>query len=353
MHRRKFLYAVGLTLPLAGCSGGDEEDTEATTEELTPEPTPTQEAATTELEIENISDNWNGRVLESVEVKIRNTGDMEAQIQGSLLESNEELVSAPVTRIQPGETETVEFRAGNIYEIDSGGTTEFKVRFSSNHDQVSDHFSSSLNPGDTTLRNISATWANGNLQSVIVEAVNSGELEDVVPLRVEVNGEKIATQEVPVQSGEQETINFGQFADQSLVKANSGGTYTVTVIDTDTGQTVSDEVTFEGIDVEVTDLTVNSYENFDSDTSDIIGFNFKLRNNGDITLRYDAVRVEVADESRRDSTLVIGKLAPGGSTTEVLSFDSNMVVDSGSHNLRIELLRGSEVVASGSSDLSI
>lgn len=79
---------------------------------------------------------------------------------------------------------------------------------------------------------------------------------------------------------------------------------------------------------------------------------FSVRNDGDITLRYDSVEVEIGGASRTDNPYGTQELEPESSSTEYVSVTDSIVVDSGSHDLTIRLLLDGDTVASETTTVS-
>ncbi|WP_241154902.1 carbohydrate-binding protein [Halorubrum sp. CSM-61] len=130
--------------------------------------------------------------------------------------------------------------------------------------------------------------------------------------------------------------------------ADSGGEHDVTLtIETDNGPvSATDTVELDGIDSTISEVDTTFYESFDTCGFELSSVSFSVRNDGDISLQYDSVEIEIAGASRTDDPYGTAEIEPGASTSEYVTISDNIVMDQGSHDLTIRLVLDGDTVAS-------
>lgn len=317
----------------------------------------TQDLEPASLSIQSVLPQWSGNALEQVVVRVRNTGDIPTEANVSVEHNGEEAAGTGVGIIEPGEL--ARFEADSFfstYEVQSGGEAQFDVYVNSPSGRVSDEFTRDVAGADVSIESVDSTWESGRLTEVRYSVSNEGDVEAEYDATVEVNGETVAESDVTIPP---EGVSGQTLAEDSIYSsldyvADSGGEYEVTVtLDTEDGTvSASDAVEFEGIDYSVSGVDTTFFDQYDSDSSELSSVDFSVRNDGDISLRYDSVEIEIAGASRTDDLYGTQELEPGSSSTEYVSLTDSIVVDSGTHDLKIRLLLNGETVATGSTSVS-
>jgi len=130
--------------------------------------------------------------------------------------------------------------------------------------------------------------------------------------------------------------------------ADSGGEYEVTLtLQTEDGPvSATDTVEFDGTDYRIFDVDTVFFDEYDSSNSELSSVSFSVENEGDISLRYDSIEFEIDGTSQTDNPYGTRAVEPGSSRIEYLSTSDDVVVDQGSHELTIRLIRDGDTVAS-------
>lgn len=308
------------------------------------------------LEIAETDPIWEGSDLEQVDVSVQNVGDVPTEGNVSIRRNGETLDTTRPQEINPNQTVLFEARSfPSIYTVESGGTSEFDVVASSPSGSASDTFRRNLTAASIDVESVTPTWEQGRLTAVQYSATNSGDIEADVSVRVEVNGESVQEYDASIPSGsdEYDAVQSGPLIDPAFV-ADSGGEYEVTVIveTEDTTTSASDSTRFDGPDASITEIDPTFISSFDGEGSELTAVSFSVLSEGDIVLNYDTIRVSIDGNSRTDSSSFDSELLPGESSNEYVSLLDNLAVDSGSHDLTIELQNDGETVASETTSVS-
>lgn len=298
-----------------------------------------------QLKILDKKPQWDGNALNSVEITVANTGDLNGYVEALIRKDGEVLAESNGGTFGPGENRSFELTSlGNIYTITSGGQTEFTVVVKTDYDSTSAKISRRVEAGDTSFESLVTNWDSGQLESVSINATNNGDLQDEFTAKLIVNGELIKETDVGLSSGSTKTVKFGAFTSNPLYTVHSGGSYNVSVSISGRDETISDSITFEGPSGDISGVSASFLNNFDEDTHDLVTTNFDVTNAGDTVLVYDSVKISVAGSTRTESYFNMQNIDPGDSRTVYTSFSDEITVQDGQHSMEIRLLRGGKVV---------
>lgn len=301
------------------------------------------------LSIENIDANWRGSKLESATISVRNTGDLPTTGNAILRHQGEDLHSSYDRKIPPGETVEFELTGWTLYRQTSGGTVELDVVINSSDGFTEGTISHTAASADIALESISPHWQNGQLTSVDFTVMNSGDLETDFTTAVEVGGSEVEEQTFSIAGGSTETytVESSDYLSNGLYTVQSGGEVPVTVsVEGDAGtDSRTNTASFEGVDVELSGVDPLFTSEYGSDNKKLSSITFSIRNQGDIPLVYDAVRLSIDGVSQTVSPYSATTIEVGSSTSESLFPDGSLSVSPGSHELTIELRRSGSTVA--------
>jgi hypothetical protein len=306
-----------------------------------------------DLSLDDYRMNWDGGSLESVQMTVRNEGDLLADVTPTLSQGGENLDEASEQRIPVGGTTSYEFTGGfgSLYEADSGGNISFEAVLSHSQDFTSVKLSHYLEPANISLTSISPNWQGADLVEVRANVENKGDITVERMAFLRVNGQQIQSFRVEIPGGESRNLLFEPgFLEGALHSASGGGEQTVNVeVD---GSTLSQTKTFEGVGGTISDISTRIYGNYDSDTSDMSSIDFRVQNSGDVRLTYDSYKISIDGTSRTVSLYSANELAPGESTTESEYLTDDITVDNGAHTLEVTLRYNGEPVLSEKTSVS-
>lgn len=300
------------------------------------------------MEIADLYATWDRNSLTSVVVSLENTGDLPGETSVHVEHAGETLASSETKRVSiDGQTRIKLAPYDGLYHADSGGNVSFDIVVDTPSGTITRTKTHHIEPGQVNLTDFSPVWENGELTKVVYQVRNPGELQQEYEVTLYVNGEEITSRSGYLNPGErsERTLSSGFY--DSLYSATSGGSVDVRLVVDYRDKTVGETVTktFEGSSAAISSVSTSFYGNYGSDTSDMGGLSFTVRNTGDTIIEYDAISVTIAGTTATESKYSAVTLQPGAGTTEYLSFVGDLTVPNGQHSMTIELVRNGEVVA--------
>lgn len=304
------------------------------------------------IQIADVNDIWDANNLESVEIRLENTGDMATEVNSSIRRGGETLEFSGPTLVSAGGYATVEisdFRP--MLSIDSPRTVSMEIVADSKYGYQTATAEKEIEPAAVELLSISPNWDGDVLNSVDVKAKNSGDLESEVPATVTANGDEVFEGTVRIEGDSTETGLLAPLLG-SIGTLVGDGNMTVTVtLEGDQGNgTASSTKEFGERDGEIRDIDPTFTSNYGENTSSLSSVSFTVRNTGDLPLRYDDVRFQIDGVTGSDAPYSDEVIEIGGSKS-VRSYPYISVSD-GTHELTIQLLNEGNVVVEKTTTVS-
>jgi hypothetical protein len=292
---------------------------------------------------------WEANALERTTVRVDNTGDLPSAVSVELQRDDTELGST-LTKQVPANGSTTFTLSGSptLYEASSEGTVAFEVVATGSTERTRTRITPDIAGANVSLSSVSTAWTAGRLRNVSYTVRNTGDLEQELTVDIDANGTDLATESRTIASGTTSTYTYdGEAYTDSVYTAESAGRYPVTV--TITGEKTrsrSNTTTFDGPVTNVTGVETSFSEDFDAgDDYELSTVGFTVRNEGDLSLTYDSVAVEIDGENRTESFSSSTTLGPDEDAAEDVRFYRAFPVSEGTHTMTIRLKYDGEVVA--------
>jgi len=304
-----------------------------------------------ELEIVEKTPHWEGNTLETVDLTVRNTGDLPTHVNATITRAGKVQGTSWGKDLPPGSSVDLEVTGpGYIYKTESGGDIELGLLVDSPSGYLKSNVSHNIKPADVSLESFTPVWEGSRLSTVKYEVYNRGDVSGEFKSEVSVNGEVVADQQNYIGPGETKSFEIegsSVFSD-TIYAATEGGTYNVSLTLTAGKQEVSDssEEEFGSLDASLSQVSPTFFDNYDSDTSELHSVDLTVRNEGDVMLIYDSVELSIGGATRTVSLYSETELERGESRTEYLSLDGAITVSNGDHDLTITLKRAGQSLVS-------
>ena len=317
------------------------------------------ELAPASLTFMSVEPNWDGTSLVDVTARIRNTGDVPTSAQITAIADGNELDTTPTNQIEPGGAQDFLVQDfGTLYEATSGGEAEVNLAVESPAGSISETVTREIAGADVSIDSVSAEWESGQLEEVTAEIGNSGDIDVEAPLTLSVDGTEIVATPITVPGGTDPTETIIYDATGSYeggYAITSGGSYEVAVeIEVEDGVVSgSDSKEFDGRDVEFSNIQTTFFSaGYETDDVELASVDFSVRNDGDVVLEYDSVKVEFSGASRSEGLYSTRQISPDSSADEYISLSDEITTSPGEVDLTISLLLGGEEVESTSTTVT-
>jgi len=172
-----------------------------------------------ETKIEDVEAHWSGSTLQSMDVTIKNDGDLPVRISNASVSARDQSMSeSPLYQwVEANGTETVSLTSGysSSIEVAEPGKVHGTVEVDTPNETVSDGFEKTFEGPNLTIQEVGPVWGTNSLQSVSVWIRNDGDMATTANVSVR------HADEVASSSGK-ETISAGE-----RVRFSMGGTFDV------------------------------------------------------------------------------------------------------------------------------
>jgi hypothetical protein len=311
------------------------------------------------LEVVEVSPNWNHATLETATVRVRNTGDFPARTEFEVYHAGEEIGSSLKKQIPADGEATLEATAlSYLFKADAGGEVRLQGVVNSSTDFAEVDLSHRVEPADISLVSFNPIWQDGELADVQTELRNSGDAPAEVTVTYTVGDTKVADVLATVEGGETVRADakdsaFSGYGALASVR-NGGGSVPVTVSVSGPGTEITEtkEKQFASASADIQLQRVSFTPQYRSERSEISSISLSVRNTGEVPIAYDAIKIEVAGTSRTESLFAEQTVDTGEQSTESVFLSNGISVSPGSHRITITLLDGGEEVATTTTTVS-
>jgi len=285
-------------------------------------------------EVEEVSPKWSGNTIQSVEVTVRNAGDLPAYVNNATYSARGSSVESSVYGwVDAGESRTfnVTTSFGGSISITEAGDVTGSVEVVTNNGTLAGSFSKTFEGPKLSIEQANATWGSSDLELVTATVTNTGDLPTDANISVRRGGESLATTfDKTVPPGESASFEVETLG--SLFSADSGGTVNFDVVANLPEGFVTETLTHEiaGADVTIESVTP-SWEN-----GELTSVTVEVSNNGDVQAEGTA-EVAVDGSSVTSSSFYVD---PGetGSFDITGGFDALYTASSGgSHDVEVTI----------------
>ncbi len=194
-----------------------------------------------------IQPQWSGNSLSSVELRIRNNGDLPTIVRTASISVRETVIEHAVSeRIPANEstTVTVSPTTSEAITITEPGTVTGSVAIEATHETRTGSLQKTFQGANLTLTTVNGTWNASRLEHVNVSVQNTGDLPMSANVTIQRNGTVLASTEAKqIPAGW--TKSFETTTTDAIYAAGFGGTTTYDVVATSSTARVNRTVTHE------------------------------------------------------------------------------------------------------------
>lgn len=190
-------------------------------------------------EIEDVEAHWSGSTLQSVDVTVKNDGDLPVRVSSASVSARGQSMSEDSLYqwVEANGTETVSLTSeySSSIEVAEPGEVRGTVTVATPNETMSKSFEKTFEGPNLTIQNVNPVWGTNSLQSVSVWVRNDGDMATTANVSVRHADEVTSSRgNKTISAGERVRFNMGELV--KIYNADSAGNLSLDiVVDSESG----------------------------------------------------------------------------------------------------------------------